>query len=76
MQTETGKLAALDAASNTACIGGRWYVFAPEQQLRHLRVGDPVEVTFSELGDRRKVVEIKLLTDAASPMLPAEERTR
>lgn len=66
MQTETGKLAALDAASNTACIDGRWYVFAPEQQLRHLRVGDPVEVTYAEQGARRKVVEIKLLSDGAA----------
>lgn len=77
MQTETGKLAALDAARNTANIDGRWYVFALKQQLRHLRVGDAVEVTYAEQGDRRKVVEIKLLTDTVASTLPAmDERSR
>ena len=76
MQTETGKLAVLDAARNAACIDGRWYVFPPEQQFRHLRVGDPVEVTYAEQGDRRKVVEIKLLAETASSPPPAmDERS-
>ncbi len=77
MQTEAGKLAALDAARNAACIAGRWYVFPPEQRLRHLRVGDPVEVTYAEQGDRRKVVEIKLVGEiAASPPPAMDERSR